>query len=171
MLAVKITVFFLALLLGIEASSFVRYYSTTLEEEITAARKPVDHTGHWGISKGPYRGVGPGPGSSAGSDGTGRKEEVLPRNGTLTVPLRIISKKKAEYTEAARTNGTQGTVTLRVTFLASGGIGSITTIKGLPYGLTEKAIDAARQIKFEPEHVDGAPRTTSRPVTFTFNIY
>ena len=89
----------------------------------------------------------------------------------MTQPLKILSKQKANYTDAARTNNVQGAVTLRVTFLASGGIGSITTIKGLPHGLTEQAIAAARAMRFEPEMVGGVPRTTTRPVTFTFNIY
>jgi len=89
----------------------------------------------------------------------------------VTQPLKILAKQKAQYTDAARTNNVQGTVTLRVTFLSSGGIGSIATIKGLPHGLTEQAIAAARNIRFEPEMVNGVARTTSRPVSFTFNIY
>ncbi|MER3430211.1 MAG: hypothetical protein C4324_04050, partial [Blastocatellia bacterium] len=70
-----------------------------------------------------------------------------------------------------RTNNIQGSVTLRVTFLANGTIGPISVIKGLPYGLTEQAIAAAREIKFEPEMVNGVPRTTTRPVTYNFTIY
>lgn len=89
----------------------------------------------------------------------------------VTKPLRIVYKEKASYTEEARSHGIQGKVTLRVTFLASGGIGSITTIKGLPFGLTEQAVEAVKKIKFEPEHVNGVARTTARPVSFTFNIY
>ena len=85
--------------------------------------------------------------------------------------MKITAKQKAQYTDAARQNNVQGTVTLRVTFLASGSIGSIATIKGLPYGLTEQAIAAARAMRFEPEKVNGVPRTTTRPVSFTFNIY
>jgi TonB family protein len=86
-------------------------------------------------------------------------------------PLRIVYKQIAKYTAGARSNGVQGTVTLRVTFCASGSIGSITTIKGLPFGLTEQAIEAARKMRFEPELIDGRARTTTRPVTFTFYIY
>ena len=89
----------------------------------------------------------------------------------VSEPLKILYKQKAQYTDAARQNNVQGTVTLRVTFLASGGIGGITTIKGLPYGLTEQAIAAARAMKFDPEKVNGVARTTSRPVSFSFNIY
>lgn len=114
-------------------------------------------------------GVGDGNGDGRGSgDGRGGPPPAVAR---VTQPLRITYKQKAQYTDAARTNGVQGTVTLRVTFLASGGIGSITTVKGLPHGLTEQAIAAARNMRFDPEMVGGVARTTTRPVSFTFNIY
>ena len=94
------------------------------------------------------------------------------RVAVATSPLKILSKKKAQYTEEAKKNSIEGTVTLRVTFLEDGTIGkNITTVKGLPYGLTEQAIAAAWEIKFVPERVNGIPRTTTRPVSFTFNIY
>ena len=113
-------------------------------------------------------GVGDGNGDGRGSGTAGAP---APPAARVTQPLRITYKQKAQYTDAARTNGVQGTVTLRVTFLASGGIGSITTVKGLPHGLTEQAIAAARNMKFEPEMAGGVARTTTRPVSFTFNIY
>lgn len=86
-------------------------------------------------------------------------------------PLAIISKVKAQYTDAARRNNERGTVNLRVTFLANGGIGNIEVTKGLKYGLTEQAIAAAKKMVFLPQRVRGVPVSTSRPVTFTFNIY
>ncbi len=86
-------------------------------------------------------------------------------------PLAIIGKVKAQYTNAARSNNEKGSVTLRVTFLANGGIGNIEVTKGLKYGLTERAIAAARKMVFLPQRVKGVPVSTSRPVSFTFNIY
>lgn len=138
-----------------------------------------------GIGTGTGTGQGSGSGTGAGSgSGSGYGSGVGNDNGPgsgggappsaparVTQPLKILAKQKAAYTDAARTNGVQGTVTLRVTFLSSGGIGSITTVKGLPHGLTEQAIAAARNIRFEPEMVNGQARTTTRPVSFTFNIY
>lgn len=125
-----------------------------------------------GAGSGSGSGYGGGNGNGIGDgsgDGTGGG--APPPVARVTQPLKILAKQKAQYTDQARVNNVQGTVTLRVTFLASGGIGSISTIKGLPYGLTEQAIAAARNIRFEPELVNGQPRTTSRPVSFTFNIY
>ncbi len=88
-----------------------------------------------------------------------------------SAPLEIIGKVKAQYTDAARSNKEQGTVTLRVTFLANGGIGNIETINGLKYGLTERAIAAAKKMVFLPQRVKGVAVTTTRPVSFSFNIY
>jgi len=173
MLVIKIAVFLVALAIGVESASFVRYYAVTLEDELEASRILTDHTGHWRIPDGPSKENSPvssshGPGS--GSSGFNPHAQPL-KKGNLTASLLIVSKKKAEYSEAARSNGTQGSVTLRVTFLASGAIGSITVVRGLPDGLTENAIAAARYIEFEPEYIDGVPRTTTRPVSYTFNIY
>lgn len=125
-----------------------------------------------GAGSGSGSGYGSGIGDGIGSGrGSGVGGPPGPPPARVTQPLRITHKQKAQYTDAARTNNVQGTVTLRVTFLASGGIGSITTIRGLPHGLTEQAIAAARAMRFEPEMVNGVPRTTTRPVSFTFNIY
>jgi hypothetical protein len=47
----------------------------------------------------------------------------------------------------------------------------ISVVKGLPDGLTERAISAAKQIRFTPAEKDG--RTVSQYVTleYNFNIY
>ena len=86
-------------------------------------------------------------------------------------PLLVVSKVNAQYTDAARKNHERGNVTLRVTFLANGGIGTIQVIQPLKWGLTEQAITAARKLVFLPQRLNGAAVTTSRPVTFSFNIY
>jgi hypothetical protein len=126
-----------------------------------------------GIEKGGGQGTGlrsgEGYGQGLGSGtGSGSQQTAPPKTSS---PLKILSKQKAQYTDFARFYNIQGVVTLRVAFLASGQIGTITTIKKLPLGLTETANYAARGMKFEPEVANGVARTTTRPVTFTFNIY
>lgn len=84
-------------------------------------------------------------------------------------PLIILYKPRASYP-----NGivcVQGTVTLRVTFRFDGTIGDIITVRGLPHGLTDKAIEAARQIRFLPQTKNGYYVTTTRPVSFSFSFY
>jgi hypothetical protein len=44
-------------------------------------------------------------------------------------------------------------------------------VSGLPYGLTEQAIAAARQMKFEPALKNGVPVTSIKTVEFTFTLY
>jgi putative ABC transport system permease protein len=50
-----------------------------------------------------------------------------------------------------------GTVVLSIVFGADGNIKAIRVESGLPYGLTEEAIKAARAIRFEPAMKDGKP--------------
>jgi TonB family protein len=121
-----------------------------------------------GNGSGLGNGDGNGIGDGSGSGGSGAPPPSRPR---VTTNLNIISKPKATYTDAARQNNVQGSVILRVTFLANGQIGSISPVKGLPYGLTEQAIAAARRITFEPKKVDGVGQSVTKQIEYGFNIY
>lgn len=90
---------------------------------------------------------------------------------TSSRKLKIISSPKANYTESARNNQTQGTVTLQVTFLANGEIGDIAPVNSLPDGLTEQAVEAAKTLKFEPAMKDGKVVTVVKQVQYTFTLY
>ncbi|HEY0427116.1 MAG TPA: energy transducer TonB [Pyrinomonadaceae bacterium] len=92
------------------------------------------------------------------------------KSGAVT-QLKILSKPRALYTDEARANNVQGTVSLKVTFTAAGTIGSISTVSSLPDGLTEQAIAAARQIKFEPAKINGASYSVTKTVAYSFTIY
>jgi TonB family protein len=59
------------------------------------------------------------------------------------------------YTDAARENRVEGVVRLLVVLCPSGAVSNVKVLKGLPDGLTETAIAAARKIKFEPAVKDG----------------
>lgn len=110
----------------------------------------------------------------SGAEGTlGDADEDLNRNfdGKERVGLTIVTMPKASYTEAARQANLQGTVILRVAFLRNGGIGSVSVVKGLPLGLTEQAIVAARKLAFLPGTVDGKPINITKQVEYTFSIY
>lgn len=110
-----------------------------------------------------------GAGSSGPDSGTSEEAKPPPCSGTCNV--KILSKRRANYTDAARQNNVQGDITLRVTFLASGEIGGITAVSGLPYGLTEQAIAAAREIKFTPATKNGIPYTKQMTLQYGFTIY
>lgn len=125
-----------------------------------------------GIGSGSGSGIGSGNGDGRGPGGVGDPPAPPPaRPVGVTQKLRIVSKPRPGYTDSARQNNIQGTVVLRVTFLASGAIGDISPVKGLPNGLTEQAIAAARRISFEPEKVGGVGKSITRQIEYTFSIY
>jgi len=125
-----------------------------------------------GIGSGMGSGIGNGIGGGRGDgvDGDGNEPpKVKPKGPTLGVS--ILSKPRPSYTDAARQNQVTGVVRLRVTFLASGQIGSVSPISGLSYGLTEQAIAAAKQIRFTPAQVNGVPTTVTKQIEYSFSIY
>ena len=84
---------------------------------------------------------------------------------------RVLSKPEPSYTESARKNQITGTVVLRAVFSSSGAVTNISTIRGLPDGLTERAISAAKQIKFSPATKDGHPVSMWMQLEYNFNLY
>jgi TonB family protein len=127
-----------------------------------------------GSGSGNGNGNGNGDGRGDGSGGTRTPPPPPPQPKPVEVvsePFKIISKPRATYTDAARQNQVTGVVRLRVTFSASGSIGSIAPVSGLPYGLTEQAIAAARQIRFEPAKKNGVPVASTKIIEYSFTIY
>ncbi len=104
------------------------------------------------------------------------KEEQRDYNKVFSVrevdqPARILSRPAPSYTEEARKNQVQGTVTLRVVLAASGSVTNISVVRGLPDGLSERAIEAARRIKFTPAQKDGHAVSQSATVEMNFSVY
>lgn len=93
------------------------------------------------------------------------------RSDSKVKKLKILSKPMALYTEEARNNNIQGSVVLRVTFLSNGKIGKVSAVTSLPYGLAEKAVEAAQKIKFEPMLIDGKAGAVTKSVQYNFTIY
>jgi TonB family protein len=125
-----------------------------------------------GIGSGSNGGMGGGTGGGIGDgDRGGIPGGPPPSVKKVTTAMVITSKPRPNYTDEARTNNVQGTVRLRVTFLASGQIGSVSPVTTLPHGLTEQAIAAARNIRFEPMKVNGVPQNVTKQVEYTFSIY
>lgn len=113
----------------------------------------------------------PGVGAGRG-DGPRFGETNAVNTGTPAVdtkPVRLSSP-PPRYTEAARANGTQGTVILRVLVTEDGNVSNIRVVRGLPDGLTEQAIDAARRTKFKPAIKDGKAVAYWVAVEMNFNL-
>ncbi len=118
------------------------------------------------IGGGDFNAGGGGPGGGGGGD-----YSRIFTGKDVTTKARLISKPEPQYTEDARKNQITGTVVLKVVFGSNGGVSNIRTVSGLPYGLTERAIAAARQIKFEPATKDGHKVSMWMQLEYNFNLY
>lgn len=107
---------------------------------------------------------GSGYGPPAGGSGYWRTAEVDQRP-------RLLAKPEPQYTEEARRNQVSGTVVLRVVFASSGEVVQVRALNTLPFGLTERAIAAAHQIKFVPAMKNGRPVSVYMQLEYNFNLY
>jgi TonB family protein len=132
-----------------------------------------------GTGLGPGRGMNTGGGDAhlggggPGGGGGGRDVDYTRpfRQNEVTRKALITFKPEPGFTEDARKNNVTGVVRLRAVLHASGSIQSISVVKGLPDGLTEKAISAARQIRFTPAEKDGRNVSQYVVLEYNFNIY
>lgn len=83
----------------------------------------------------------------------------------------LVIKPEPAYTEVARQKGITGTVVLKVVFTSDGNVVNIITAAGLPYGLTEQAIKAARKIKFVPAVKEGKFVSMWMQLEYNFNLF
>jgi protein TonB len=118
---------------------------------------------------GPYSPGGGGPGGGTGNNGLDPNKVYPPRE--VEVKARILSRPEPQYTEEARKNQVSGTVVLRAVFSSSGQVTNIRTVSGLPNGLTERAIAAARQIRFSPAMKGGRAVSQYIQIEYNFNLY
>lgn len=88
-----------------------------------------------------------------------------------TVPLKIISKPRANYTDQARQANVSGKIVIAVLFAANGNVAQTIVIKPLGYGLDQQAVSAARGIRFEPLLKDGKAVSVVKVVEYSFTIY
>src|ERR1043165_2293 len=137
-----------------------------------------------GIGTGDGPGVGPGTNGNTGGGygmngccggGSGGRAEGGSGGGYAVYEVeqraRLLAKPEPQYTEEARRNQVSGTVTLRAIFSSTGEVVQIRALNTLPFGLTERAIAAARQIKFVPAMKDGHPVSVRMQLEYNFNLY
>ncbi len=136
-----------------------------------------------GVGPGEGGGYGPGRGGNTGGGdrneggggpgggGGGTDYNRVFSSKDVTSRARVLEKPEPQYTEAARKNQVTGTVVLKAVFSSSGSVTNITTIRGLPDGLTERAIAAAKQIRFVPAQKDGRNVSMWMQLEYNFNLY
>jgi TonB family protein len=166
-------------------------YGDPRSKSSTPSNGPGDDGG-MGTARGQGIGEGGGPGFGPGQDGgvggnrkgppggggPGGREGSNPEDPDLVYPApqvteraRVLAKPEPQYTEDARRNQISGSVVLRVIFSRTGEVTNIRAISTLPFGLTEKAIVAARMIRFRPATKDGRPVNVYMQLEYNFNLY
>jgi protein TonB len=133
-----------------------------------------------GIGDGDGPGVGPGERGNMGGgfrqigccgDRPGNGRDGIFRGSEVDQRARLLAKPEPQYTEEARKNQVSGTVMLRAVFASSGEVVQIRALNTLPFGLTERAIAAARQIRFVPAVKNGQPVSVYMQLEYNFNLY
>ena len=76
-----------------------------------------------------------------------------------------------DYTDLARTAKYRGTVELSLIVTKDGSVNSVMVLKGAPFALTQKAIDAVQKWKFKPAKFHGQSVPVRVPVDIEFQLY
>lgn len=151
----------------------------SMNENRDSAKKSADDKLKTAILPGNGSGTGSGNGQGSGfgigkGDGSGTGNGIgLPNveNKTDIKALNITFKPKPKYTDFARFYLITGNVRVRVAFLTDAKIGTTTALTRLPFGLTNSAIAAAKEMRFEPQMQNGRPVAVVKVVVFNFTIY
>ncbi len=92
--------------------------------------------------------------------------DLLRVGGEVAPPVRVHYV-EPRYSEIARRARIEGVVILQATIDREGRVTDLETLKGLPYGLTEAALAAVRQWRFEPSVHQGRPV----PVLYVVSVH
>ncbi len=84
---------------------------------------------------------------------------------------RITNRPAPEYTPAARRNRISGNVVLIIVLCRTGKVTNAKVVQGLPQGLTESCLDAAKRIEFEPAEKDGQPASVKVRIEYNFDLF
>jgi TonB family protein len=110
----------------------------------------------------------------AGGNGVEIDKTLIPdKIGPIDVLPKILNpaEARASYTDEARMNQVAGVVRFRILVAADGTIRKAKLLSGLPYGLTEQAIQAVKKLKFAPGMNEGKPVDYWLAKQYTFAIY
>jgi periplasmic protein TonB len=124
-----------------------------------------------GGGAGTGHGTGVGSGNEAGV-GTGERVDYngVFSVGSVTVRPQVLGRPTPGYTDEARRNQIEGSVKISVLLKADGTVSDIKVARGLGYGLDEKAIEAARQLRFVPAQKDGRAVSVRLFLEFKFSL-
>ena len=84
---------------------------------------------------------------------------------------RLISKPDPGFPEEARRNNVRGRVRLRAVLGSDGVVRHVLVLEGLPFGMSEECVAAAKRIRFTPAVKDGRPVSQFVVLEYNFNTY
>ncbi len=82
--------------------------------------------------------------------------------------LKIIEIPQPVFPDGVERTHAQGTIIVRIQFLGTGEIGTVAVVKGLTPKLNDLAVEAAKQIKFTPQQIDGKPADTFKQLEYRY---
>lgn len=92
-----------------------------------------------------------------------------PAPGLLESPS-VLTRVDPTYPDAARRAGIEGTVELEVSIDASGKVTDVEVARGLPFGLSESAVDAVRRWTWKPARTASGPVASRKTVRVRFAL-
>lgn len=84
---------------------------------------------------------------------------------------RVTRKPHPGFTEEARRNNVRGRVRLRAVLAADGAVRHVLVLEGLPFGMSEEAVAAAKGIRFTPAVKNGRPVSQFVALEYHFNTH
>ena len=119
--------------------------------------------------------TGNGTGPDAGAEPEAAQSTKVNYNdvfsvSNVTTRPQILGRPTPGYTEEARRAQVEGAVRLSVVLDADGTVSAISVVRGLGYGLDERAIEAARQLRFVPAQKDGHRVSVRVILEFKFTL-
>jgi TonB family protein len=95
---------------------------------------------------------------------------VLRVGGGVTAPRVLFPKTDPEYSEEARAAKYTGTVVLYLEIFPDGTPRNMRVVKGLGFGLDEKAVEAVGHWHFQPGTKDGSPVAVAAHIEVNFRL-
>jgi TonB family protein len=98
------------------------------------------------------------------------KVDDLPIPGRKVIPPLWLQRQNPEYTEQALANKINGSVLLSMVVDETGHPQNIKVLRGLGYGLDEKAVSSMVGSVFQPARVNGSPVPFDMQVEVSFDV-
>jgi TonB family protein len=100
----------------------------------------------------------------------GEEPPEEPEGGEVLEHAVLLSKVSPVYPEAARRLGIEGSVVLEVAIDAAGRVREVEVVRGLPYGLSEAAVEAVRRWQYRAARGPSGPVSSRKMVRILYSL-